>query len=101
VPGDAKPPEFEQALDELEKLVQRLERGDVPLEEALKSFERGVELTRQCQGALQSAQQRVEILLRRGGAYRSEAFSPAEDDGRAPAAEESAGGETHPSPEGG
>lgn len=59
----AKPLEFEQALGELEKLVERLERGDVPLEEALKDFERGVALTRQCQSALKSAQQRVEILL--------------------------------------
>lgn len=59
----AKPLEFEQALAQLEKLVERLERGDLPLEEALKDFERGVELTRQCQNALKSAQQRVEILL--------------------------------------
>jgi exodeoxyribonuclease VII small subunit len=67
VASDPKPPEFEHALEELEKLVERLERGDVPLEEALKSFERGVELTRRCQGALKAAQQRVEILLRRDG----------------------------------
>ena len=65
--SDSKPPEFEQALEELEKLVERLERGDLPLEEALRSFERGVELTRRCQGALKAAQQRVEILLRRDG----------------------------------
>jgi exodeoxyribonuclease VII small subunit len=58
--------DFEHALGELESLVERLERGDLPLEEALKTFERGVELTRHCQGALRSAQQKVEILLKRG-----------------------------------
>lgn len=58
--------DFESALGELESLVERLERGDLPLEEALKTFERGVELTRHCQGALKSAQQKVEILLKRG-----------------------------------
>ncbi len=65
VARNSKTPEFEQALEELEKLVETLERGDLPLEEALKRFERGVELTRHCQGALKAAQQRVEILLRR------------------------------------
>ncbi|HTV76701.1 MAG TPA: exodeoxyribonuclease VII small subunit [Steroidobacteraceae bacterium] len=55
--------DFENSLTELETLVERLERGDLPLEEALKCFERGVALTRQCQGALKAAQQKVEILL--------------------------------------
>jgi exodeoxyribonuclease VII small subunit len=62
-----KPIDFEQALAELESLVERLERGDVPLDEALRTFERGVALTRHCQAALQAAQQKVEILLKRGG----------------------------------
>jgi exodeoxyribonuclease VII small subunit len=43
---DNKAPDFEEALAELESLVERLERGDLPLDEALKTFERGVELTR-------------------------------------------------------
>ena len=64
----SKTPDFEQALAELETLVERLERGDVPLDEALKYFERGVVLTRHCQASLQAAQQKVEILLKRGGA---------------------------------
>lgn len=53
---------FEQTLSELEALVTRMEAGDLPLEEALRSFERGVQLTRQCQQALQDAQQKVQIL---------------------------------------
>ncbi len=64
---DSESPDFEQALAELEQLVQTLEHGDLPLDEALRRFERGVELTRHCQGALKAAQQRVEILMRRNG----------------------------------
>ena len=74
-----KAPDFEQALAELESLVERLERGDLPLDEALKTFERGVELTRHCQAALKAAQQKVEILLRRGGQTGIEPFSVPED----------------------
>ena len=60
------PPDFETALQELEALVARLERGDLQLEDALRSFERGVQLTRHCQTALTAAQQKVEILLKEG-----------------------------------
>ncbi len=60
-------PDFEKSLQELEQLVERLEVGDLPLEESLRTFERGVALTRECQLALQSARARVEILLRRDG----------------------------------
>jgi exodeoxyribonuclease VII small subunit len=63
----ADTPDFERSLSELESLVERLERGDLPLEDALKTFERGVELTRHCQTSLKAAQQKVEILLKRGG----------------------------------
>jgi exodeoxyribonuclease VII small subunit len=72
---ESKAPDFEQALAELEALVERLERGDLPLDEALKTFERGVELTRHCQGSLKAAQQRVEILLKRNGQPEPEPFS--------------------------
>jgi len=60
-----RPPDFEKSLSELETLVSQLERGDLPLEDALRAFERGVGLTRECQGALEAAQLRVEILLKR------------------------------------
>lgn len=78
--ADSKTPDFEQALAELEGLVERLERGDLPLEEALKTFERGVELTRHCQSSLKAAQQKVEILLKRGNSAEIEPFRP-EDEG--------------------
>jgi len=72
-------PDFEQSLTELEALVARLEQGDVPLEDALKTFERGVTLTRQCQSALRAAQQKVEILLARNGEETIESFSDDEE----------------------
>jgi exodeoxyribonuclease VII small subunit len=71
-----KPQDFEQALAELETLVERLERGDLPLEEALRAFERGVVLTRHCQACLQEAQQKVEILLKRSGQPELQPFEP-------------------------
>ena len=77
---DNKLPDFEQSLLELEALVARLEQGDVPLEEALKTFERGVSLTRQCQTALRTAQQKVEVLLARNGEETLEPFADDEDD---------------------
>lgn len=73
--ADQQALDFEQALAELEGVVERLERGDLPLEEALRVFERGMELTRQCQGALKSAQQRVEVLMKRNGEVQIEPFS--------------------------
>jgi len=87
---NSKGPEFEQALAELEALVERLEHGDLPLDEALKAFERGVALTRHCQAALQSAQQKVEILLKRGAQTQVEPFeadaeAAADDSAAAPA----------------
>jgi exodeoxyribonuclease VII small subunit len=55
-------PEFEKSLTELEQLVDRLERGDQPLEESLRLFERGVQLTRDCQKSLTEAQAKVSLL---------------------------------------
>jgi exodeoxyribonuclease VII small subunit len=60
-------PDFESAMRDLEELVDRLEQGDLPLEESLAAFERGVMLTRACQTALKDAEQKVEILLKKAG----------------------------------
>jgi exodeoxyribonuclease VII small subunit len=60
---DAKPSKsFEDALSELETLVDTLERGELSLEDSLKTFERGVNLTRTCQEALKEAEQKVRLL---------------------------------------
>lgn len=61
------PKGFEAAIAELEQLVARMESGDQPLDEALASFERGVQLARSCQVALQEAQQRVQVLTQKAG----------------------------------
>jgi exodeoxyribonuclease VII small subunit len=58
---------FEASLAELEQLVERMEQGNLPLEESLKLFERGVQLTRICQKSLQEAEQKVQILLEENG----------------------------------
>jgi exodeoxyribonuclease VII small subunit len=66
-------------MRELEALVARLEQGDLPLEEALKQFERGIALTKACQTALKAAEHKVEILLKSsapGGEPVIEDFEP-------------------------
>ncbi|MBI5612678.1 MAG: exodeoxyribonuclease VII small subunit [Gammaproteobacteria bacterium] len=60
-------PDFEAALSELEKLVKKMESGEQNLEQALASFQRGIELTRVCQKGLKDAEQRVEKLLAESG----------------------------------
>ena len=59
--------DYETAVSELESLVDRLEKGDISLEESLKLYERGVLLTRDCQEALQAAEQKVQMLLQQSG----------------------------------
>ena len=58
---------LEKSLADLEALVEELERGDLPLEQAMKKFEEGIKLTRGCQAALKEAEQKVEILLKSAG----------------------------------
>lgn len=62
-------------MKELEKLVEQMEQGDISLEESLKAFERGVQLTRTCQQALQEAEQKVQILLEKNGQQSLEPFT--------------------------
>jgi len=59
--------DYEAAVTELESLVTRLEQGDISLEESLKLYESGVLLTRDCQDALQAAEQKVQVLLQQSG----------------------------------
>ena len=70
-------PDFEAALAELEQIVERLEQGELSLEQSLRQFERGVELTRSCQKALREAEQKISILTRGpGGEAAVEDFVP-------------------------
>lgn len=59
-------PDFEATLAELQTLVERLEKGDLSLDDSLKAYERGVALTRACQEALQNAELRVRKLTADG-----------------------------------
>lgn len=61
------PIDFEKSLEELEGLVAQMEKGELTLEESLKCFERGIELSRHCQSALRTAEQRVEKLIEKNG----------------------------------
>lgn len=69
--SDTKTVNLEKALADLEKLVEDLESGDLPLEKAMKKFEDGIKLTRTCQSALKDAEQRVQVLIRSAGGDES------------------------------
>ena len=58
-------PSFEESLKKLETIVDQLEKGDLPLEDSLKLFEEGVQLSRECQKHLELAEGKVEILLKK------------------------------------
>ena len=73
-------PDFEQSLQDLEAIVARLEQGDLPLEESLRQFERGIALTRACQQALKTAEQKVQILLEEDGKTDTRAFADETED---------------------
>jgi exodeoxyribonuclease VII small subunit len=66
---------LEDTLVELEQLVARLEEGELPLDKALKEFERGIQMTRQCQKVLKAVEQKIEILL--AGSDEPVPFEPA------------------------
>ena len=69
---------FEAAMLELEQIVTEMEKGDIPLEESLKKFERGIQLARQSQQQLKAAEQKVQILMQSNGGESLEEFE-AED----------------------
>ncbi len=69
--------DFERSLDELEQLVQKMERGDMSLDESLQAYERGVSLFRHCQTALEQAELRVRQLSDPLDPERSEPFDAA------------------------
>ena len=65
---------FEEALSRLEQIVDRLEQGDLALEESLAVFEEGVRLSGRCAGELDAAERRIEVLTREGGAWLARPF---------------------------
>jgi len=77
-----KKPDFECSLTRLEEIVRKLESANLSLDEAMKLFEEGVQLSRDCQKHLELAEGKVEILLKKAGSeMAAEAFDPeAEED---------------------
>jgi len=65
---------FEQSLTDLQNLVERLENGELSLEDSLTAFEQGIRLTRDCQAALAQAEQKVQILMERDGELEEAPF---------------------------
>ena len=77
----AKKPEFEQSLARLEEIVRKLESANLPLDDAMKLFEEGMQLSRECQKQLEQAEARVEILLKKaGGEMMAQPFEPESDE---------------------
>ena len=75
---------FEDALNKLEKIVSKLEEGDIPLEESLKLFEEGIRLSRFCNQKLDEAEKKVEILLKdKDGMLKPRPFDPSTNSGQA------------------
>jgi len=74
---------FEDALNKLEKIVSKLEEGDIPLEESLKLFEEGIRLSRFCNQKLDEAEKKVEILLKgKDGLLKAYPFDPSMNPGQ-------------------
>lgn len=69
-------PKFEDCLQRLEKIVDELEKGNVPLEQALKLFEEGMQLSSSCRKELEEAEGKVEILLKQNGKLQPEPYEP-------------------------
>ncbi len=70
----AEPQNFEAALNQLESIVKKMESGELSLEDALKHFEEGIRLSRDCQVSLKNAEQKVQLLTEKNGSIQTEAF---------------------------
>lgn len=85
-----KAPKFEKALAELEQVVNRLEKGNLPLEESLRLFEQGIKAARECRAYLEEAEKRVELLMgsEAGGLELSPYEAEEEDEDESEAADD-------------
>ena len=71
---------FEDALEKLEDIVKKMEAGDIPLDESLKSFEEGIRLIRFCSARLEETERRVEMLLGKEDSLKVKNFQDEESD---------------------
>lgn len=67
---------FEASLEELERIVKELEKGDLPLEQSLSLFEAGMKLSGECKQQLEQAETRIEMLMRKGSEVVPVPFAP-------------------------
>ena len=72
---------FEEAMDQLEQLVGKLENGDVPLEKAIDLFQEGMKLSQLCSQKLEQVERKIEILVEENGALNKKPFSSSNDEG--------------------
>ena len=78
--GKRKAVDFERSLEELEKLVERMEEGELSLEDSLAHYERGIRLGRSCERALDEAEQRIQVLTEKDGQSELTLFEAHDDD---------------------
>jgi exodeoxyribonuclease VII small subunit len=76
MPEEKNGPSFEASLEELERLVKELEKGDLPLEQSLALFEKGMGLSAECKRQLEEAETKVELLTKRGAKIFPTPFTP-------------------------
>ncbi|MCM3784105.1 exodeoxyribonuclease VII small subunit [Neobacillus mesonae] len=72
---------FEAAMAELEDVVNQLERGDVPLEQAIELFQRGMKLSQLCNQKLEQVERKIEMIVEEDGEFRKQPFGGNEDEG--------------------
>jgi exodeoxyribonuclease VII small subunit len=72
---------FEEAMDQLEQLVAKLENGDVPLEQAIDLFQEGMKLSHLCSQKLEQVERKIEMLVEENGAFSKKPFSNGIDEG--------------------
>ncbi|ALS22787.1 MULTISPECIES: exodeoxyribonuclease VII small subunit [Paenibacillus] len=73
-------PSFEQAMDQLERIVAQLESGDVPLEQAIELFQEGMKLSQLCSSKLEQVERKIEVLLEQDGGMVKKPFQADEGD---------------------
>lgn len=69
---------FEDAMQELEKIANELEKGDLSLEESVTKFEEGIKLSKKCNNIIEEAEKKITILLQKDGKLEEENFVPEE-----------------------
>ena len=73
---------FEQSLKQLEQIVREMESGELPLEQAIRKFEEGIELSKFCAQKLEETERKITLLMQVGGAVVEKPFAPASENGQ-------------------